>query len=136
SAGARGDRGAAAARADAAAAMGAGPLRLRGARRRGAGVPPYRPRRRCRAAPRAARLLRGRGPGRPRGLAAALPPRPAARPGPRAPEGDVLAVGLAGAGRHPGAGPGPRAGPPVGLRVRAGARTLPPGPCRPLAGVL
>src|SRR5690606_2067279 len=48
----------------------------------------------------------------------------------------VLALGLAQPGRCAEPGPGPGAGPALGLRIRAGARALPPDPRQPLAGVL
>ncbi|KAG0750332.1 hypothetical protein G6F24_015123 [Rhizopus arrhizus] len=43
-------------------------------------------------------------------------------------------MGLAGAGRQHGAGPCAGAGAPGSVRVRAGARTLPPDPAEPLTG--
>src|SRR5690606_29527494 len=51
-------------------------------------------------------------------------------------EGDVLAMGLARARRHGGPGPVAGAGAALGLRIRAGPRTLPPGARRPFARVL
>src|SRR3546814_20671861 len=51
-------------------------------------------------------------------------------------QGDVVAVGLAGAGRRDVAGPVAGAGCTGGVRVRAGARAVPPGAPRPLARVL
>src|SRR5690606_8136313 len=69
-------------------------------------------------------------------LAAFVPSRPA----PRAPDlphpARAFAVGLAGAGRDGVAGPGAGAGAAFGLRVRAGARALPPAAGQPLAAVL
>src|SRR5690606_568129 len=82
---------------------------------------------------RAARLLRGPGPGRHRPLAAGLPARPAAAAAADPAAGAVLAVGLAGPRRHPHPGPGPGAGTAERVPLRAGARTLPPGARRPLA---
>src|SRR5690606_1975463 len=69
-------------------------------------------------------------------LAAALPARPPARTRAAAHPGHVLAVGVTSSGRHPGARPLTGARAPLGLRVRAGARALPPDPRRPLARVL
>src|SRR5690606_17687035 len=81
-------------------------------------------------------LLRGRGAGRCGPLAAGLLARPAARAAPGAAEGDVLAVGLAGAGRQHGPGPGAGPGAAIGIRIRAGPRAVPPAPAQPLAGLL
>src|SRR5690606_10499829 len=89
-----------------------------------------------RPAARAARLLRGAGARRSRALAAAPPADAAARALADPLQGDVLAVGLAGAGRRDVAGPVAGAGRTGGLRVRAGARAVPPGPSRPFDGVL
>ncbi|KAG1349155.1 hypothetical protein G6F61_014752 [Rhizopus arrhizus] len=94
------------------------------------------PWRRCHPAPPAARVLRSPDPCRRRPLAAEVPALPATRTQPPAAEGDVLAMGLAGAGRQHGAGPCAGAGAPGSVRVRAGARTLPPDPAEPLTGVL
>src|SRR5690606_41125268 len=71
-----------------------------------------------------------------RPLAAGLSARPAACALADPAAGAVLAVGFAGAGRDAHARPGPGAGPARGLRIRAGARALLPGPCRPFARVL
>src|SRR5690606_17848689 len=89
-----------------------------------------------RAAPRTARFLRRRGPRRHRHVASALPAGPAPRPGARPPEGDVGAVGFTRARQHRGARPGTGPGAAFALRVRIGARTLPPGARRPLPRVL
>src|SRR6185437_4260519 len=94
------------------------------------------PWRRCDPAPPAARILRSTDPRRCRPLVAEVPARPAACAQPPAVEGDVLAMGLVGPRRQHGAGPGIGTGPPGRLRVRAGARTLPPDPGQPLARVL
>src|SRR3546814_103362 len=73
---------------------------------------------------------------RPRPLAAAPPADAAARAVADPLQGDVVAVGLAGAGRRDVAGPVAGAGRTGGVRVRAGARAVPPGAPRPLARVL
>src|SRR5690606_29683827 len=88
------------------------------------------------ARPRLARLLRSGSAGRRRPLAAGLPARPATSPAPGAAEGDVLAMGLAGAGWQHGPGPGAGPGAAIGLRIRAGPRAVPPAPAQPLAGLL
>src|SRR5690606_34336629 len=69
-------------------------------------------------------------------LDAALPGRPAAHAAPGAAEGDVLAMGFARARRHGGLGPLAGAGAALGLRIRAGPRTVPPGARGPFARVL
>ena len=83
----------------------AGTRRTRGRR----GVPPARARRRTRDAPRAARFLRGPGARRHRPLDAALPADAAAAAAACRVQGDVLAMGLAGAERRRRAGSGARA---------------------------
>src|SRR5690606_41924328 len=83
--------------------------------------------------PRPARLLRSRGPRRPRPLAARLPARPALLAQPDPPAADVLAVGIAGAQWRDVARPPAGAGPAGRLRIRARPRTLPPDPAQPFA---
>ena len=92
--------------------------------------------RRRRPATRAARFLRGAGARRRRPLAAEIHSRPAARAAPDRVQAHQHAMGLAGAGRHPGAGPVAGAGTTVRVRIRAGPRALPPAARRPFAQVL
>src|SRR3546814_14784214 len=73
---------------------------------------------------------------RPRPLAAAPPADAAARAVADPLQGDVVAVGLAGAGRRDVAGPVAGAGRTGCVRVRASARAVPPGAPRPLARLL
>src|SRR5207342_2230854 len=87
-------------------------------------------------AARVARFLRGRGARRCRSLAAALPAGTAVRATQGAVQADVVAMGLAGARPHRRARPGAAAGAAVGVRIRAGARVVPPDPRRPLASLL
>src|SRR5690606_27874827 len=74
--------------------------------------------------------------GRRRPLAAGLSHRHASRAPADPPEGDFVAMGLAGAGRHVDPRPGPRAGPALGVRVRARPRAVPPAAGQPFPGLL